>query len=79
MQEGAMEIMLQAYRFLEEDCRGERFKGDPTSLQGNNHLLSLTQPEAIKTIHGKYFEAVADIIETNTFFATTIAVADYQM
>jgi 5-methyltetrahydrofolate--homocysteine methyltransferase len=77
--DGAMGTMLQAYKFSEEDFRGERFKDYPTSLQGNNDLLSLTQPEAIKTIHGKYFEAGADIVETNTFSGTTIAMADYQM
>ena len=52
--------MLQAYKFTEEDFRGERFKDYPTPLQGNNDLLSITQPEAIKTIHGKYFEAGTD-------------------
>jgi len=77
--DGAMGTMLQAYKFSEEDFRGERFKDHPTSLQGNNDLLSITQPEAIKTIHGKYFEAGADIIETNTFSGTTIAMADYQL
>ena len=77
--DGAMGTMLQAYKFTEEDFRGERFKDYPTPLQGNNDLLSITQPEAIKTIHGKYFEAGADIVETNTFSGTTIAMADYQM
>jgi 5-methyltetrahydrofolate--homocysteine methyltransferase len=77
--DGAMGTMLQAYKFSEEDFRGERFKEYPTPLQGNNDLLSITQPEAIKTIHAKYFEAGADIIETNTFSGTTIAMADYQM
>ena len=77
--DGAMGTMLQAYKFTEEDFRGERFKDYPSPLQGNNDLLSITQPEAIKTIHGKYFEAGADIIETNTFSGTTIAMADYQM
>jgi 5-methyltetrahydrofolate--homocysteine methyltransferase len=77
--DGAMGTMLQAYKFTEEDFRGERFKDYPTSLQGNNDLLTLTQPEAIKTIHSKYFEAGADIVETNTFSGTTIAMADYQM
>ncbi len=77
--DGAMGTMLQAYKFSEEDFRGERFKDYPTPLQGNNDLLSLTQPEAIKTIHGKYFEAGADIVETNTFSTTTIAMADYDM
>ncbi len=77
--DGAMGTMLQRYKFTEADFRGERFKAYPTSLQGNNDLLSLTQPEAIKTIHAKYFEAGADIIETNTFSGTTIAMADYNM
>jgi 5-methyltetrahydrofolate--homocysteine methyltransferase len=77
--DGAMGTMLQAYKFTEEDFRGDRFKEYPTPLQGNNDLLSITQPEAIKTIHGEYFEAGADIIETNTFSGTTIAMADYQM
>ncbi|MFN0728068.1 MULTISPECIES: homocysteine S-methyltransferase family protein [Flavobacteriaceae] len=77
--DGAMGTMLQAYKFTEEDFRGERFKEYPTPLQGNNDLLSITQPEAIKTIHAKYFEAGADIIETNTFSGTTIAMADYQL
>ena len=77
--DGAMGTMLQAYKFTEEAFRGERFKDYPTPLQGNNDLLSITQPEAIKTIHGKYFEAGADIVETNTFSGTSIAMADYQM
>ncbi len=77
--DGAMGTMLQAYKFTEEDFRGERFKNYPTPLQGNNDLLSITQPEAIKTIHKKYFEAGADIVETNTFSGTTIAMADYQL
>ena len=77
--DGAMGTMLQEYKFSEEDFRGERFKDYPSPVQGNNDLLSLTQPEAIKTIHAKYFEAGADIIETNTFSGTTIAMADYNM
>ena len=77
--DGAMGTMLQQYKFTEADFRGERFKDYPTPLQGNNDLLSITQPEAIKTIHAKYFEAGADIVETNTFSGTTIAMADYQM
>jgi len=77
--DGAMGTMLQAYNFSEEDFRGERFKDYPTSLKGNNDLLSLTQPKAIAEIHRKYFEAGADIIETNTFSGTTIAMADYNM
>ena len=77
--DGAMGTMLQQYKFTEADFRGERFKNYPTSLQGNNDLLSITQPQAIKEIHAKYFEAGADIVETNTFSGTTIAMADYQM
>jgi 5-methyltetrahydrofolate--homocysteine methyltransferase len=77
--DGATGTMLQRYKFTEEDFRGERFKDWPQSLQGNNDLLSLTQPEAIATIHAKYLKAGADIIETNTFSGTTIAMADYQM
>ena len=77
--DGAMGTMLQEYKFSEEDFRGERFKDYPIPLQGNNDLLSITQPDAIKTIHKKYFEAGADIVETNTFSGTTIAMADYQM
>ena len=77
--DGAMGTMLQAYNFSEEDFRGERFKDYPTSLKGNNDLLSLTQPKAIAEIHRKYFEAGADIVETNTFSGTSIAMADYNM
>lgn len=77
--DGAMGTMLQQYKFTEEDFRGDRFKDYPSPLQGNNDLLSITQPEAIKTIHAKYFEAGADIVETNTFSGTTIAMADYNM
>jgi len=77
--DGAMGTMLQQYKFKEDDFRGERFKDYPTSLQGNNDLLSITQPQAIKEVHAKYFEAGADIVETNTFSGTTIAMADYQM
>ncbi|PQJ75117.1 homocysteine S-methyltransferase family protein [Polaribacter gangjinensis] len=77
--DGAMGTMLQQYKFTEADFRGERFKNYPTSLQGNNDLLSITQPQAIKEVHAKYFEAGADIVETNTFSGTTIAMADYQM
>ena len=77
--DGAMGTMLQRYNFTEEDFRGERFKDYPTSLKGNNDLLSLTQPNAIADVHRKYFEAGADIVETNTFSGTTIAMADYKM
>ena len=77
--DGAMGTMLQAYKFEEEDYRGERFRDYPMPLKGNNDLLSLTQPAAIKEIHGKYLAAGADIIETNTFSGTSIAMADYGM
>ncbi|MFD0862775.1 homocysteine S-methyltransferase family protein [Sungkyunkwania multivorans] len=77
--DGAMGTMLQRYNFTEEDFRGEQFKDWPSSLKGNNDLLSLTQPAAIKEVHSKYFEAGADIVETNTFSGTTIAMADYGM
>jgi 5-methyltetrahydrofolate--homocysteine methyltransferase len=77
--DGAMGTMLQRYNFTEADFRGNRFKNYPTSLKGNNDLLSLTQPKAIADVHRKYFEAGADIVETNTFSGTTIAMADYNM
>lgn len=77
--DGAMGTMLQAYKFTEADFRGEKFKNFHIPLQGNNDLLSLTQPEAIAEVHHKYFEAGADIVETNTFSGTTIAMADYEM
>ncbi|OJX30199.1 MAG: 5-methyltetrahydrofolate--homocysteine methyltransferase [Chryseobacterium sp. 36-9] len=77
--DGAMGTMIQRYNFTEEDYRGERFKDWKSPLKGNNDLLSLTQPEAIEEIHRKYLLAGADIIETNTFSGTTIAMADYHM
>ncbi|MEY3499182.1 MAG: hypothetical protein RL308_851 [Bacteroidota bacterium] len=77
--DGAMGTMLQRYNFSEEDFRGERFKDFPHSLKGNNDLLSLTQPQAIRDIHAQYFEAGADIVETNTFSGTTIGMADYHL
>ena len=77
--DGAMGTMLQQYKFTEEDFRGERFKDFHIPLQGNNDLLSITQPKAIKEIHTKYLEAGADIIETNTFSGTSIAMADYEL
>lgn len=77
--DGAMGTMLQRYNFSEEDFRGERFKDFPYSLKGNNDLLSITQPQAIKDIHAQYFEAGADIVETNTFSSTTIGMADYHL
>ena len=77
--DGAMGTMLQRYNFSEEDFRGERFVAFPYSLKGNNDLLSLTQPKAIRDIHAQYFEAGADIVETNTFSGTTIGMADYHL
>ena len=77
--DGAMGTMLQRYNFSEEDFRGERFKDFPHSHKGNNDLLALTQPQAIAAVHAKYFEAGADIVETNTFSATTIGMADYHL
>ena len=77
--DGAMGTMIQQYKFTEEDYRGEEFKDFKISVKGNNDMLSITQPEAIKEIHRKYLEAGADIIETNTFSSTTIAMADYKM
>ena len=77
--DGAMGTMLQRYKFEEAAFRGERFKDHPVPVQGNNDLLSLTQPRAIADVHAQYFAAGADIVETNTFSGTTIAMADYQM
>lgn len=77
--DGAMGTMLQRYKFEEEDFRSERFKDFPHPLKGNNDLLSLTQPEAVKEVHRLYFQAGADIVETNTFSGTTIGMADYHM
>ena len=73
-----MGTMIQRHDLSEEDFRGVRFKDHPTSLKGNNDILSLTQAEIIKNIHRAYFEAGADIAETNTFSSTSIAQADYQ-
>lgn len=77
--DGAMGTMIQGYKLTESDYRGERFKDYPSDLKGNNDLLSITQPEIIKAIHAKYFEAGADLIETNTFNSTRISMADYDM
>lgn len=74
-----MGTMLQRYKFSEADFRGERFRDWPMPLQGNNDLLSLTQPRAIAEIHRNYLEAGADILETNTFSSTRIGMADYGM
>lgn len=75
--DGAMGTMIQRYKLEEADFRGERFKDHPSPLKGNNDLLALTRPDVLKEIHAAYFEAGADIAETNTFSGTTIAQADY--
>jgi 5-methyltetrahydrofolate--homocysteine methyltransferase len=77
--DGAMGTMIQAYKFEEQDYRGEQFADWHLDVKGNNDMLVLTQPEVIKAIHYEYLEAGADILETNTFNATTIAMADYDM
>ena len=77
--DGAMGTMIQKLKFDESDYRGERFKNYDILLKGNNDLLSITQPKAILNIHKEYLEAGADIIMTNTFSSTSIAMADYNM
>jgi len=77
--DGAMGTMIQRYKLEEEDFRGERFKNHNYPLKGNNDLLSITRPDIIKEIHRQYFQAGADIVETNTFSGTTIAQADYHL
>ncbi|EHA1126568.1 methionine synthase [Vibrio navarrensis] len=77
--DGGMGTMIQGYKLQEQDYRGERFANWYCDLKGNNDLLVLTQPQLIKEIHCAYLEAGADILETNTFNATTIAMADYEM
>ncbi len=77
--DGAMGTMIQKHKLSEEDYRGERFKDYPHSLQGNNDLLVLTQPDIILDIHRAFLEAGADILETNTFNANSISMQDYHM
>jgi 5-methyltetrahydrofolate--homocysteine methyltransferase len=77
--DGAMGTLLQAYQFQEADFRGERFRDHPKDVKGNSDLLCLTQPAAVEAIHRKYLEAGADIVETNTFTATSISQGDYEM
>ena len=77
--DGAMGTMIQRHQLSESDYRGERFKNHPYDLKGNNDLLSITQPQIIAAIHLEYLEAGADIIETNTFNAQSISLADYHM
>ncbi|HYC40569.1 MAG TPA: homocysteine S-methyltransferase family protein [Chitinophagaceae bacterium] len=77
--DGAMGTMIQRYRLGEADYRGDRFRDWPSDLKGNNDLLCLTRPDVIKEIHLQYLEAGADIIETNTFNAQAVSLADYGM
>ena len=77
--DGAMGTMIQRFKLSEADYRGERFKDFPKDVKGNNELLSLTRPDVIRDIHEGYIAAGADMIETNTFGATTIAQEDYKM
>jgi 5-methyltetrahydrofolate--homocysteine methyltransferase len=77
--DGAMGTMIQSYQLSEQDYRGARFTDHPGDLKGNNDLLSITQPKIIGDIHRAYLEAGADIVETNTFNSTSIAMADYRM
>lgn len=77
--DGAMGTMIQSYKLTEADYRGDRFADHPCDLKGNNDLLVLTRPDIIRAIHLAYLEAGADILETNTFNSTSIAMADYQM
>ena len=77
--DGAMGTMIQRYKLEEKDYRGERFADWPSDLKGNNDLLCLTQPAIIEEIHRQYLDAGADIIETNTFNAQRVSLADYHM
>lgn len=77
--DGAMGTMIQRYKLAEADYRGERFKNWHCDVKGNNDLLNITQPQIITAIHKQYLDAGADIIETNTFSSTAIAMADYEM
>jgi len=77
--DGAMGTMIQRYKLVEADYRGERFADWTSDLKGNNDLLTLTRPHVIREIHDAYLEAGADILETNTFNATRVAMADYHM
>src|ERR1051326_7099701 len=77
--DGAMGTMIQRHKLSEADYRGNRFAGWKHDLKGNNDLLVLTQPDIIRNIHLQYLQAGADIIETNTFNAQKISLADYKM
>ena len=75
--DGAMGTMIQRYKLQEADYRGERFKDHPKDIKGNNEMLQLVKPEVLREIHSQYLAAGADIIETNTFGATSVAQDDY--
>ena len=77
--DGSMGVFLQSYNLPEEDFRGERFRDHPRDLKGNFDVLCLTRPDIIEDIHRKYLDAGADIIETNTFNATAISQAEFDM
>ncbi len=77
--DGAMGTMIQSYKLEEADYRGERFADWDSDLKGNNDLLALTRPDVIRAIHEAYLEAGADILETNTFNANRVSMADYRM
>ncbi len=77
--DGAMGTMIQRFKLTEADYRGERFKDHPKSLKGNGDLLQITRPDIIESIHEQYLQAGADIVETNTFGATSVAQADYDL
>ena len=77
--DGAMGTVIQQYKLTEADYRGERFKDYHRDVRGNNELLNLTRPDIIKEIHARYFAAGSDIVETNTFNAQSISMADYGM
>ncbi len=77
--DGAMGTMIQQEKLAESDFRGDLFKNHASELKGNNDLLSITRPDIIKKIHRSYFDAGSDLVETNTFSATSIAMADYNM
>src|SRR5438093_13624117 len=77
--DGAMGTMLQRHRLEEREYRGERFAQHPVDLKNNNEVLSLIHPEIVERVHAAYLDAGADIIETNTFNANAISMADYQL
>lgn len=77
--DGAMGTMIQRYNLSESDYRGKLFTNHPEELKGNNDILCLTQPQIISEIHEAYLQAGSDIIETNTFNATSVSMSDYGM